>query len=164
MRQRLHNRLPRWHRRTIYALTGLLTASGLAWLVAVYLLAPTGEPTPAPHPLAGPLLAVHGIAAYGALFACGLAGHAHLRTGWKLRASRGAGLSLGAAILALVLTGLGFYYSANEAAAPWLRWPHVVAGLALPSVLAWHIVRGRRLTRSGWAKSAQSSAVPPQAD
>ena len=53
MRHRLHNSLPRWHRRTICTLTGALVISGLGWLVAAYLLAPAGEPTPAPHLLAG---------------------------------------------------------------------------------------------------------------
>jgi hypothetical protein len=149
MRHRLHNRLPRWLRRSVYALTGLLVLSGVAWLGVVYVLAPAGEPTPAPHPLAAALLAVHGIAAYGALFACALVGHSHLRIGWKVPALRGAGLGLCLALLVLALTGLGFYYSANEAATPWLRWLHVAAGVALPGALALHIARGRRVTRGG---------------
>ena len=84
MRHRLHNRLPPWQRRTIYALTGLLVLSGLGWLAVAYMLAPAGEPTPAPHPLAGTMLAVHGIAAYAALFAFALVGHVHMRTGWRV--------------------------------------------------------------------------------
>ena len=148
MRQRPHNRLPRFLRRTIYALMALLVLSGLAWLVVTYLLAPPGEPTPAPHALAGPLLAAHGALAYAALLACGLVGHAHVRTGWKLPALRSAGLALAGTLAALVLTGLGFYYSANEAALPWLRWVHLGAGLAWPAALALHIVRGRRISRS----------------
>ena len=149
MRHRLRNRLSRWHRRSIYVLTGLLLLSGLAWLGVAYLLAEPGEPTPAPHRFAGLLLAVHGIAAYVALIAYGLVGHAHLRLGWKWRNLRSGGLGLGTAILALVLTGLGFYYLANEAATVWMRWIHVAAGVALPIWLALHIFRGRRVGRSG---------------
>ena len=144
MRERSHNRLPRWHRRSIHALTALLLFSGLAWLAFAYLFAPPGEDTPAPHPLAGTALAVHGIAAQAALVVFALVGHAHLRAGWRVVAQRGAGVGLIFALSLLLLTGLGFYYSANESALPWLRWTHVGAGVALPVVLAWHIVRGRR--------------------
>lgn len=147
MSARLHNRLPRWHRWTIYALTFVLIASGLCWLAAVYLLAPLGEPTPAPHALAGPLLAAHGIAAYGALLAFALVGHAHLRTGWRVPALRSAGVWLAVTIGALTLTGVGFYYIAAESAVPFLRWAHVGGGMLLPCWLALHIIRGRRVTR-----------------
>jgi hypothetical protein len=146
MRHRPHNRLPHLLRRSIYALTGVLVLSGLAWLGVVYLLAAPGEDTPAPHPLAGPLLAAHGMAAYAALAACALVGHGHIRTGWRLTLLRSAGLCLCLTLLGLVLTGLGFYYVANEAAIPWLRWTHVAGGIALPCVLALHIVRGRQAT------------------
>jgi len=145
MRHRLHNRLPRWHRRTIYAITFLLIVSGLAWLVAVYALAPPGEPTPAPHPLAGPMLVAHGVAAYAALLAYALVGHAHVRTGWRVPALRSAGFWLCSTIAALALTGLGLYYVATESVIPFLCWTHVVAGILLPCWLALHIARGRRV-------------------
>ena len=147
MPQRVHNSLQRWHRLSIYLTTAVLLLSGVGWLVAVYLLAPPGEPTPAPHVLAGPLLAVHGVAAYVALVVCALVGQSHLRAGWRLPLQRTAGIMLCVALLGLALTGLGFYYVANEAAVPWLRWSHVALGGLLPAALAWHIVRGRRLAR-----------------
>ena len=147
MAHRLHNRLPRWHRRAIYALTLVLTASGLAWLVVAYMLAPPGEPTPAPHLLAGPLLATHGVAAYAAIFAYALVGHAHMRTGWRVPALRSAAFWLLATVAVLALTGLGLYYVASESAGALLRWAHVAAGALLPCWLALHISRGRREAR-----------------
>lgn len=144
MGHRLHNRLPRWHRRAIYALTILLVASGASWLAVAYALAPPGEPTPAPHPLAGPLLAAHGVAAYAALFCYALVGHAHMRTGWRVPSLRSAGFWLLVSIAILALTGLGLYYVATEGAVPLLRWTHVAAGVFLPCWLALHIKRGRR--------------------
>jgi hypothetical protein len=146
MRHRLHNRLPRWHRLTIYALTGALCLSGIGWLVVAYALAPAGEPTPAPHALAGTMLAVHGIAGYAALVAFALVGHVHMRTGWRVPALRNAAFWLCATLAVLALTGLGFYYVAAEAAVPFLRWTHVAAGIVFPGWLALHIVRGRRVT------------------
>jgi len=144
MRHRHHNSLPRWHRRTIYVLAGALVVSGLGWLILAYLLAPAGEPTPAPHPLAGTMLALHGIAAYAALFVFALAGHVHMRTGWRIPVLRAGAFWLCATIAFLALTGLGFYYVAAEPAIPFLRWTHVAAGVLLPCWLALHIVRGRR--------------------
>lgn len=148
MSSRLHNRLPRWHRRAIYVLTLALIASGVAWIVACYALAPPGDPTPAPHWLAGPLLAAHGITAYAALVAYALVGHAHLRTGWRVRVLRSAGTALLTTIAALALTGIGFYYVAAEEALPLIRWTHVAAGALLPYWLVLHIARGRRVTRA----------------
>jgi hypothetical protein len=147
MRHRLHNRLPPWQRRTIYSLCGALLVTGALWLIVAYLLAPAGEPTPAPHPWAGPMLMLHGIAAYAALVAFALVGHVHMRTGWRVPALRVAAFWLCATIAFLALTGLGFYYVASESALPYLRWSHVAAGLILPCWLALHIVRGRRVTR-----------------
>jgi hypothetical protein len=144
MKHRHPNRLRRAHRAAIYALTGLLLATGAAWLVVAYALAPPGEPLPAPHPWAGPLLATHGIAAYAALVAYALVGHVHIATGWRLPGQRGAGAALLVVAVALALTGLGFYYVADEAAVPVIRWLHVGVGLLLPPALAFHIVRGRR--------------------
>ena len=146
MRGRLHNRLPRWHRRIIYGLTAVLVLSGLAWLVVVYLLAPPGEPTPAPHRLAGPLLIAHGIAAYAALFAYALVGHAHMRTGWRVPALRSAAFWLCAIVASLASTGLGLYYVATEGVVSFVRWAHVAAGVLLPWLLGLHIVRGRRVS------------------
>src|SRR4029453_17191452 len=146
MRHRLHNRLPRWHRLTIYTLTGALGLSGIGWLIVVYLLAPAGEPTPAPPPLAGTMLALHGIAGYAALIAFALVGHVHMRTGWRVPALRNAAFWLCAIIAVLALTGLGFYYVATEGAVPFLPWTHVAAGAIFPLWLALPIVRGRLFT------------------
>jgi hypothetical protein len=147
MAHRLHNRLPRWHRRIIYTLTSVMIVSGLAWLTVAYLLPAPGEPTPAPHPLAGPLLAIHGVAAYAALFAYALVGHAHMRAGWRIPALRAAAWWLLASIAILALTGLGLYYVPSETTVVILRWGHVAAGVALPCWLVLHISRGRRETR-----------------
>ncbi len=144
MRARVHNKLPRWQRSLVYALSAALVLTGLGWLVAVYVMAPAGEPTPAPHAWAGPLLALHGIAAYAALIAYAFVGHVHVRTGWREPALRPMGVALGVSIVVLAVTGLVFYYVANESAIPYARWTHVATGLVLPVVLALHIRNGRR--------------------
>ena len=143
MRHR-HNGLPDRLRRTIYAVTALLAVTGVGWLFVVYALALPGEPTPAPHPLAGTLLMVHGIAAYAGIAVLALVGQAHLRTGWRTAALRIPGIALCLALALLIATGLGFYYSGNDELLPALRWSHVALGVLMPVALAWHIVIGRR--------------------
>jgi O-antigen/teichoic acid export membrane protein len=165
MHARARNRLPRWHRRLIYALVAVLVVTGAAWLAVAYLAAPPGEPTPAPHPWAGGLLAAHGIAAYAALVVCALVGHGHLRKGWRFGSLRAVGVGLGASLLALALTGLVFYYVAAEEAIPLARWSHVAIGVALPILLYVHIRRGRRVAgqppaRAGAAHAPQQSVAP----
>jgi len=145
MRGRLHNRLPRWHRWTVYALTAVLVVTGALWLLAVYALAAPGAPTPAPHAWASPLLTAHGVAAYAALFAYALVGHMHMRTGWRVPGLRSAAFWLCTMIATLAVTGLGLYYVAAETAVSASRWVHVAAGVLLPCWLVLHIVRGRRI-------------------
>ena len=147
MRTRLHNRLPQWHRWAIYALTALLVASGLGWLAVAYVFAPAGEPRPAPHDWAGPLMTVHGVCAYAALLVYALVGQVHMRTGWQVPSLRSAAFWLSAMIVVLAITGVGLYYVSSESAVPLLRWAHVAAGLALPGWLVLHILRGRRVAR-----------------
>lgn len=140
-----HNRLPPWLRRGIYAVVTGLLLTGLGWLFVAYALAPADEATPAPHRWAGPLLALHGILAYAGLVLCALVGQMHLRVGWRRPEVRRRAVLLVATLLALALSGLGFYYAADEALLPWLRWPHVASGLLLPAALALHVARGRRV-------------------
>jgi hypothetical protein len=143
----VHNRLPPWLRRGIYAVSAALLASGLGWLVVAYALAPPGEPMPAPHPWAGPLLAVHGSLAYAGLLLYALVGQTHLRVGWRRRDIHRRAVLLVGALLALALSGLGLYYLADDVLLPWLRWSHVTAGALLPLALALHVARGRRMSR-----------------
>jgi len=140
---RSHNRLPRSLRRTIYAAIGALVLSGLGWLLVTYLLASPDEPRPAPHPWAGTLLMAHGVAAYIGLFACALAGHAHIRVGWHTTRMRPVGTLLLVALALLTTTGLVFYYSGNDQVVEVSRWAHVAAGVVLPLVLLVHILAGR---------------------
>lgn len=145
MRRNARNRLPRWQRQFIYATTALLTITGIGWLIVCYLLAPGGEPTPAPHPWAPTLLGVHGIAAYLSLAGLGIVSAMHMRVGWQREPQRVIGVVLCSVFALLVITGLAFYYFVSDATRPLLRDVHIVAGFALPLMLVWHILRGRGL-------------------
>lgn len=155
----MNNRLPRFLRRMNYAITGVLALTGIGWLVLAYLAAPPGEPGPAPHPWNGALLTIHGIAAYAALTAYALVGHAHLRIGWRNPALRPMATALVTSLLVLAATGLGLYYAAGDEARAWSRWTHVAAGMAMPVVLALHIRNGRRAAR----RAATSGMRTPSA-
>jgi hypothetical protein len=143
-----HNRLPPWLRRAIYAAIAVLLSTGLAWLFVAYALAPPDVPAPAPHRWSGPLLALHGVAAHAALVLCALVGQIHLSVGWRRPEVRRRALLLVTTLLLLAVSGLGFYYAADEQLMPWFRWSHVGFGLLLPVALALHVARGRRLSRA----------------
>ncbi|MFO1312341.1 MAG: hypothetical protein U1F41_09785 [Burkholderiales bacterium] len=155
MSPRIHNRLPRPLRRTNYTLTAILVLTGAAWLALAYLAAPAGEPTPAPHPWNGPLLAIHGVAAYAAMLAYALVGHAHLRAGWRQPTLRPVAAVLVVAILLLAVTGLALYYAAADLTRAWAQWTHIAAGVAMPVALALHIRNGRRVARRHDSRAAR---------
>jgi hypothetical protein len=57
------------------------------------------------------------------------------------------GLILLATNAILIATAFGLYYSGSETVRPWISWVHLLVGLALPLLLLFHIVSGRRANR-----------------
>lgn len=90
-------------------------------------------------------------------FLCGLFGYFlgdHIRIGWRLEANRVSGFLMEACFAALILTGVGLYYSGGEAFRNFCVVAHRALGLALPVCLAVHWVAGKR-----WAKSFADGQV-----
>lgn len=127
----------RW---TLYALTTLLFATGSAWLLAHY-----GRQDDAlPSPIEPWSMKLHGAAAMGAIFAIGTMVHRHMVPGWRMRSNSGAGIAMCIVFGLLALTGYGLYYFDGEMLRRIDEWFHWGAGFALPAVLIWHVMRGRR--------------------
>ncbi|WP_175817937.1 hypothetical protein [Burkholderia diffusa] len=127
-------------RRAIHTLTILLVATGSAWLLAHY-----GRQDDAlPSPVEPWSMKIHGAAAMCAIFAIGTMVHRHVLPGWRMRRNRVAGIATCVMLGMLAVTGYGLYYFDGETLRRIAEWFHWSAGFALPGVLAWHIVRGRR--------------------
>ncbi len=131
--------LPRWQRNAIYACTGALTLTGIAWL-----LLPDAETSEA----ARWMLRLHGVAAYALLVAAGSVLPVHLKLGWIRRRNRWSGSLLVALLAALAATGLWLYYGslASHGATSIAHW---IGGLALPVWVVLHRAWGLRSRARG---------------
>ena len=112
------------------------------------------------------LLMLHGAAAMLMLVLFGSLMPFHVRVGWRRKRNRTTGAVMLATNAALIVTAFGLYYAGAERARDWASDLHIGVGLALPALLALHIVRGRRhrhtveLERSTSIDS-RSTARPP---
>ena len=90
---------------------------------------------------------------HGALnpFLCAVFGYFlcdHIRIGWQLRANRLSGFCMETCFAALILTGIGLYYSGGESFRAFFVTAHRVLGIAMPVCLIAHWIAGQRWGRS----------------
>ena len=147
-------RLGPWHQGAVYGATAALVVSGIIWLVLHYFLTVPGEYGPQIHPLESWMLRLHGAAAMAGLIIYGSLLPVHIRRAWSIRRNIVLGIGLVAIMLLLTITGYLLYYSGDENTRPVISAAHWILGLAVPALLAWHVVSGRMQTRA--------SETPPQ--
>ena len=145
-------------------MVSVLFASGALWLLADRLKhTATGEMW---SRMSASLLMLHGAAAMLMLVLFGSLMPFHVRVGWRRRRNRTTGTVMLAANAVLILTAFGLYYAGAERVRDWASDFHIGVGLALPALLAVHVVRGRRhrpaveLDRSA-SIDPRSTARPP---
>lgn len=142
----------RAHRRGVYlllALTALLLASGLAWLVFDAMFTVENEFGPVKHPLQAWMLRVHGAFAMAMLVAFGALLPNHVRPFWSARRNRRAGVVLLALVLGLALTGYLLYYLGDEAWRVLTARIHWIGGVALALAFPPHMAFGKRTLARG---------------
>lgn len=141
-------RLSRRRRHFIYGVGWLLWGTGALWLVFHYFFMGRGEFGDAPHPSEPWWLRLHAVAAFLALWSFGLVWGVHIVAGWQTRRQRVSGGILFGTLSWLTLTGYLLYYLTDD------RWrsvsalAHWVVGLAIPLVLAVHVILGRRRAKA----------------
>lgn len=137
-------RLGPWHQWAVYGSTVVLVASGLVWLVLHYFLAQPGEFGDTFHPGEPWMLRLHGAGAMVGLIVYGSLLPVHIRRAWTIRRNIGLGISLGSLLIALTVSGYLLYYAGDEETRPVISVVHWVVGLAIPGILTWHVISGRR--------------------
>ena len=137
-------RLTPRHRRWFYSASALLFGSGAAWLLFRYALRRPGEFGDLPHPGEPWSMRVHGGAAMLFLVMLGTLVRSHILHGWWLGRNRFAGVAMVTIMLLLTLTGYALYYAGGERIRPVISVLHWGIGIAVPAVLLWHILMGRR--------------------
>jgi len=125
-----------------YAVFATLLATGLVWLVADQLKASEGGELW--QAIAANTLMLHGIAAMAGLILLGAMIPMHLRRSWRAGKNRISGAVMVAANAVLVITACGLYYAGSELLRTFVVDVHIAVGLALPALVAAHIVLGRR--------------------
>ena len=120
-------------RLSLYAATAALFATGLAWLLA----------RNAAPGLASPLISAHGACAIIIAVIAGAIAALHVPAAWRGARNRASGLALASLLVVAAATGWLLYYAGGEslrAAASVLHW---VLGIAIPALLAAHVLLGR---------------------
>jgi hypothetical protein len=137
-------RLAPWHRRAVYVATVALVASGLLWLMLHFWMAVPGEFGETTHPLEPWMLRLHGAAAMAGLVLYGSLLPIHVQRAWSVGRNVALGIALSSLLLLLTVSGYLLYYAGGEDTRPVISALHWIVGLAVPALLVWHVVAGRR--------------------
>lgn len=148
-------RLGRWHQGAVYGATAVLVVSGIIWLLLHYFVVVPGEYGPQIHPLEPWMLRLHGAAAMAGLIIYGSLLPVHIRRAWSIRRNIALGIGLVGIMLLLTVSGYLLYYAGGEDIRPVISAAHWIVGLAVPALLAWHVVSGRSVARIGETPSQQ---------
>ena len=122
-------------------MVSVLFISGVFWLFTDRL-----KQTPASEMwsrTSASLLMLHGAGAMVMLVLFGGLIPFHVRVGWRRNRNRMTGSLMLGANAALIVTAFGLYYAGAEPVREWASDVHIAVGLALPTLLVWHVVRGR---------------------
>lgn len=130
----------------VYLATAALVVSGAVWLVLHYFMAQPGQFGPMPHPVEPWMLRLHGAAAMAALIIYGSLLPIHIRRAWAVRRNVVLGIVVAACMLLLTITGYLLYYAGSEELRPLISAAHWIPGLAVPLLLVWHVLSGRKTT------------------
>ena len=119
-------------------------ASGVAWLIAHYLLRSQdafGLPRNASEPV---WLAIHGAFAYASVWTGGMLWALHVVKAWRARRHRISGATMFGALTVLIVSGYLLYYVADDRARSLISWIHWLVGLLLPVAYLIHRIKKSR--------------------
>ena len=118
--------------------------SGIAFYIFSHWITIDGDFGPEKHPWQYPMLQIHGAAAFLMMMSFGAMLAAHVPHSWKLKRSRGIGLTLVSVMAFQMITAYILYYLAGEETRPWFVNAHAAVGLMIPVLLVAHIMMGVR--------------------
>ena len=133
-----------------YAVFATLLATGLIWLVADQLKMSGDEELW--QAIAANMLMLHGMTAMIALILLGAVTALHVRHSWRAGKNRISGAVMVAANAVLVITACGLYYAGSDLLRAFVADVHIAVGIALPALVAAHVMLGRRTRMRAGAK------------
>jgi len=129
-------------RAAFYTVFSVLLVTGVAWLPADRLKNTAGADLWSA--LAPVLLMAHGGAAMLALLLLGALVPLHLAPAWRRDKNRALGVAMATLTALLIATAFGLYYIGSDTLRGWASDLHIALGLAFPTLLAAHVMTGRR--------------------
>jgi fatty acid desaturase len=129
-----------WGRWALYLAVAAIWLSGAVWVCEKFFGLGEGE---FGSPTMALAMKTHGAAAMVFLVVFGVL-FSHIQAGWKTKRNRLLGIALIGVIVFLAASGWLLYYSGDEAWRNVSSMAHWTTGLALPLLLIFHIVRGRK--------------------
>lgn len=139
-RRQLSPRLRVW----TYATLTVLFGSGLVWWALQRWALVDTDFGPAAHPLSPWMLKLHGLAAMAFLIVLGVLVPEHMRRCWHAEKNRLSGVGMITVLIILSISGWLLYYAGNEHLRALTSDVHVWLGLAVPIIVAGHVILGRR--------------------
>jgi hypothetical protein len=108
-------------RFAVYGILGALWLSGCVRLVLDEFFESTGPFGATPHPWAGAILTLHGIAGIVSTYLFGWLTARHVLARWPGRSRRLSGATLAASFMLLTLSGFALFFVSDD------RWQHLAA-------------------------------------
>jgi Na+-translocating ferredoxin:NAD+ oxidoreductase RnfE subunit len=136
-----------------YAALTTLTLTGVIWLVADMLKTSEDELWQA---IAANMLMLHGMTAMIALVLLGAVAAQHVRYSWRKGKNRISGAVMVGANAGLVTTAWGLYYAGSDLLRTFAADVHIAVGIALPALVATHVVLGRRTRKHACAERSRT--------
>ena len=130
------------HRLLIHGSVSIVAISGIAWIGCGLALDP-GDFTDPLRVWRHRMLVLHGMSAYGLLWAAGTLFPRHQRGAWLARRNRLSGSLLSGVLLALAVGGLLLYYPPDENWRGAFSLSHQALGFAMVLLLLLHVRSGR---------------------
>ena len=150
-------RLKSAFRFALYGIFALLFVSGVVWLLADRMKNNPEADTEMWQQAASFLLTLHGGAAMITLMLLGALGPMHVQRAWRAKTNRATGIASLTLYGLLIATAFGLYYLGSEVVRPWISYVHIAFGIAVPAVIAAHVMVGR----ASMATMAQKARVRP---
>lgn len=114
-----------------YWVGGILWVSGFLWLVLDLFFARQEQFGRTPHPLAAPVLLIHGVVAIGSAYALGWMSARHVLQWWTAGLRRWSGALFAALTLVLSVSGFGLFFVSSDQWQRFLKLTHEALGVAI---------------------------------
>ena len=139
-------RLSRRQQWLVYGFGLALLITGIFWAWIQH-LDEAGRASDSMRQIKQWLLKIHGFSAMTFVLVLGTLLPTHVRRAWHAHKNRGNGVLFLAAVGLLTFSGYALYYLGNESWRAATSKFHLWLGVAIPALLVWHTISGRRATK-----------------